>query len=253
MAVMEFLSKNQMETTTSFKVESATNSIDNLIDRNKALQYVTDGYDSNTSTVISYEFGTDLVISNIILQNHNFKQFRIFYNSATANVFSTDINTSDNSATSNYYDFNSVTVSSIQLQVDVCTETGVEKQIGQFICVEKELEFERNPSARRFKPLIDRIQVKHKMADGGITLHNIKDKYKAKLKLEFITESFHDSLFDLYDAAQPLYFVPFPTTTAWLGIAHEVVWSGDFNFKYAENVKDVGFTGDITIEETTNA
>jgi hypothetical protein len=91
------------------------------------------------------------------------------------------------------------------------------------------------------------------MADGGITLHNIKDKYKVNMKFTFIAESFYNSLLDIYRDSQPIYFVPFPTTSSWLGNAYEMVWSKDFDFKYSTNVRGIGYTGKLILEETTNA
>ena len=249
MAVMEFLSQNLINTTTLFLVDSASTTTDLLIDRNPSNQYETDGYSSNTSTIISVEFSSSTIISNVMLQNHNLKDFRIFYNSTTANslgIFAS------NSETSTYLNFASVTVSSVQLQMDSAI-TSAEKALGQFILSEKKLEFERNPEIKNYKPVIDRIQVRHIMADGGIVLHNIKDKYKVNMKFTFITESFYNSLLDIYKDSKPIYFIPFPTTSSWLGNAFEMVWSKDFDFKYSTNVRDIGYSGQLILEETSNA
>jgi hypothetical protein len=137
--------------------------------------------------------------------------------------------------------------------MDSAMSANTEKAIGQFIIAERELLFEVNPSIKNFKPVIDRIQIRHVMADGGIVLHNIKDKYKVDMKFTFITEDFYNSLYEIYQIALPVYYIPFPTISAWEGNAYEMVWSKDFNFKYADNVREIGFTGDITLEETSNA
>jgi hypothetical protein len=244
---MEFLSANLINTTTQLVLPSATNLAQYLIDKNKQLQYQTSGYSTNTSCVISVEFASPTVMSNILLQNHNFKNFRLFYNSVTAN--SVEI-VANNSATSHYFNFNSITVSSVQLQIDSVVEADTERFLGEFIISEKQLVFERNPSIDNFTPNIDRIQVRHIMADGGISLHNIRDKFKVKVKANFISEAFYESLADLFNSSLPLYFVPFPTTSSWTGQAYEMVWSGDFDFKYSANVKSIGYSGTITLEET---
>jgi len=250
MAIMEFLTRNQIQTTTMILVDSGTATVANLIDRNKNTQYVTEGYESNTSTIISIEFGQPTVLSNILIQNHNLLDFRIFYDSVTAN--SIDI-VSGNSSTSYYKYINSITVSSLQLQMDTTIVTAQEKQVGQFIANERNFQFERNPSIKNFKPVIDRFQVQHIMADGGVVLHNIRDKYQTKLKFEFITETFYNQLLSLYETGSPIYYVPFPTTSSWLGNAYEMVWSKDFDFKYSTNVGSIGYSGQITLEETPNA
>lgn len=249
MAVMEFLSQNLINTTTLILVDSASGTTDRLINRSADDQYETDGYASDTSTIISIGFSSPTIITNAMIQNHNLKDFRIFYDSTTANslgIFS------GNSATSTYTTFASITVSSVQLQMDSAM-TSVEKAVGQFIISEKKLAFNRNPTIKNFKPKIDRTQIRHVMADGGITLHNIRDKYKVNMKFTFITESFYDSLLTIYEEASPIYYIPFPTTSAWLGNAYEMVWSKDFDFKYSTNVRAIGYSGQLMLEETSNA
>lgn len=246
MAVMEFLGQNLINTTTLLKVDSASNTVDRLIDRNITNQYETDGYASGTSTIISVEFSAGTIISNVLLQNHNLKDFRVFYNSVTANSLGIYSSSSD---TSTYIDFASVTVSSVQLQMDNAF-TYVEKALGQLVISNKHFAFERNPSVKNFKPMIERNQIRHIMADGGIVLHNIKDKYKVEMKFEFITEDFYNQLLELYTSTLPIYYVPFPTTTAWTGNAYEMVWSKDFDFKYSTNVRAIGYSGKLILEET---
>ena len=85
MAVMQFLNYNYINTTTLFVVDSGTASVSYLIDRNKKLTYSTSGYTSDTSSIISVEFSSSTIISHILIQNHNLKDFRLFYDSVTAN------------------------------------------------------------------------------------------------------------------------------------------------------------------------
>lgn len=251
MALMEFLHENLVNTTTQFKVDSNTGSVQNLFDKNISRRYSTSGYNSNTASVISVEFGSATVIDHVLLQNHNLRDFRAFYNSATANALFT---VSNNSATSTYHSFNAVTVTSIQLQVDVAQIANTEKSIGEFITTRRDVvAFERNPSVENFDPTISRKQIRVEMPDGGIQLYNIKDKYKAKLKFKFITESFRDNLLSVYNTALPFVFVPFPTATGWSGSAQEVVWTGPFDFNYSDNAKSQGYDGQIVLEQTPSA
>lgn len=250
MAVMEILTKNILNTTTMVLVDSATNMVKYLFDGNKILTYQSDGYSSDTSTIISVEFDTLEVITNVLLQNHNFKQFRVFYDSVTANSLYT---ATTNSETSTYISFGSVTVNSIQLQIDSCQTSDTEKSIGEFIINELQFVFERNPEISNYNPLVDRKQIIHEMADGGVTLHNIQDKYRVKMKFDFITENFYNDLLSLYSSGIPFCYVPFPTTSSWLGQAYEMVWSGNFDFKYATNVRSIGYKGTILFQETSSA
>lgn len=251
MALMEFLHENLINTTTQFKVDSNTGSVQNLFDKNISKRYNTSGYNSDTSTNISIEFGSNTVIDHIILQNHNLKGFRAFYNSVTANSLFT---ITQNSATSTYHSFNTTTVTSVQLQIDTTQTGSTEKSLGEFMVTRRDVvAFERNPSVENFDPTIARKQIKVEMPDGGIQLYNIKDKYKAKLKFKYITESFRDNLLSVYTTALPFIFVPFPTATGWSGAASEVVWTGPFDFNYSDNAKSQGYEGQIVLEQTPSA
>ena len=250
MAVMEFLKENYLNTTTMVKVDSNTGTVLYLFDRNPNLTYASVNYNSTTATVISIELATNTVISNLLLQNHNFKQFRAFYNSLTANTFSPNINETTNSATSSYYLFTSVTVNSIQIQVDTTITGSTDKQVGEVIVTERTLQFERNPTADEWRPAIRRKQIVHEMPDGGVKVYHIRDKFRAKIGWDFITETFHNSLKTRFEAALPMVFTPFPTNTSWNGQAPEVSWIGDFNFKHGDNAKTAGYSGDLELRET---
>jgi hypothetical protein len=247
MARMEFLSANLMNTTTQLKVDSNTITGEYLFDRNTTLGYSSNGYGSTTATVISIEFSAPQVLSHILIQNHNLKDFRVFYNSATAN--SLDIETT-NSNTSTYLSFSSVTVSSVQIQMNDTIAGHVEKSIGELVLSERLVKFERNPSVKKWKPTIFRKQIEHEMPDGGAVLFNIQDKYRASLSWDFLSEDFRDDLYNVYTSADPLYFVPFPTSTAWLGEACETVWAGGFDFKHATNDKVQGWSGSVNLKQT---
>lgn len=243
---MEFLGKNLLNTTSMVLIDSGTSTVQYLFDKNRNIGYGTLGYDSTTATVLSVEFAQPTVLSNIILQTHNLKSFSIFYDSATANSL---YSTTTNSATNNYIEFASVTVSSIQLQMNEAT-AAVERSIGELVITEREIEFERNPSVDNFKPILFRQQVKHSMPDGGMSLYNIRDKYRSKLSWKFITSSFHSQLLSIYEGGDELYFVPWPTTTSWDGAAYSVVWIDDFDFRHSSNDKQQGYSGSIDLRET---
>lgn len=250
MSNMEFLKQNKYETTTSIKVDSNTGTVDYLMDRRLSLGYASSGYNSTTSTIISIEFGTPVVLSHVLIQNHNLKQFRGFYNSSTANSLFT---TTQNSATSSYYSFASVTVSSIQLQMDDTIQGSVEKSVGEFVVSERRLQFERNPSAGNFQPKKSLTRIFHDMPDGGVTAFVISPKFKADLSWRFVSNSMGSILQTVYEEAKPLYFLPYPTTSAWDGQACECLWTNDFDFVYGENSKTQGQNGSIVLRETASA
>ena len=246
MADMEFLSENQLNTTTQLVVSSNTGTVNRLFDRRLTLQYATSGFTSNTSTLISVVFDDPTVISHIILQNHNLRDFSAHFNSLTANAL---FSTTTNSATSTYHSFASTTVNSIDLQIDA-SQTEVERLIGQLVFSNREVVFERNPSHKDFKPRRMHKQIVHSMPDGGAKVINFSNKKSYELKWKHITESFRNTLENLHTAASPLYFVPFPTTTGWDGDARETVWIGPFDFKDSIPERGEGFEGKINLRES---
>ncbi len=247
MAVMEFLGRNLVTTSTMIKVDSNTDLSTYMIDRNRRLGWSSNGYTGSTQTVISLEFGTPTVISHVMLQNHNLKDFRIFYNSVTANSL---LVVSSNSQTSTYLSVNSITVSSVQIQIDAPMVAGADRQVGELIIAERQLQFERNPSIEAWDQSIFRKQIEHEMPDGGTVVFNIKDKYRADIAWQFITETFRNQLRSVFDSGNPVYFLPRPTSTSWDGDAYEVVWVGGFNFYFSDNEPSVGYSGSLTLKET---
>lgn len=251
---MLFLSPNKLNTTTMIKVDPLnTLTIAYAFDRNKNSQWETVGM-STTATVFSVEFETATTIDKLFLLNHNLYQYRAFYNSLTSNTFTPNILETANSATSNYYSFNTITVSSIQIQMDqsqVHPVTGNqdERRIGEVYIGSLMLTFERNPTAANYKPIVDRQQVIHKMPNGGVTQFIVANKFKAQISWKFITENFYSSLLNIYETQTAVMFVPFGTTTAWDGKAYECLWTNDFDFRHSDNNQDAGYSGSITLEE----
>lgn len=247
MAVMEFHRANLINTTSMFTLDAnQTGTIAYIIDNNKGTTFSTSGYNSTTSTTITVTFSPARIISHILILNHNIKNWDGWINTST-NQF---VNTSTNSATSSYFSFASQTASTISIRMFDTIEGSVEKEIGELIITERRYAFERNPSIEDFVYAFQRKQVRHEMPDGGISLFNIRDKYRTNLKLEFFSQTSHDTLKGIYDNALPIFFVPFPTTTGWDGNGFECNWSGKFDFRYSTNVKTPGYTGKIMLEET---
>lgn len=255
MARMEFLKANTLNTTSMIVAQANnTGTVAYLFDRNQRLGFTSSGYDSTTAAVLSIVFPAPTVLSHILIQRHNLKGFRVYYDSVTANSLLVE---TTNSQSSTYISFSSVTVSSIDIQMDTAFSTGSEKSIGELVMTERRLQFDVNPSARNYKPATRQKRIRHEMPDGGLKLLRVANKFKANIDLEFISESFHDDLREVWDEGLPMYFVPFPTTTAWGGSgiaqAYEVLWSNDFDFTHETNDKQQGYGGRIVLEETPSA
>lgn len=249
MAVMEFLNKNLLNTTSIISVDSSTATAQYLFNRNTELGYTSSGYNSTTSTIISVSFSAATILSHVLIQNHNLKDFSVYYNGTTTNsIFSA----TTNSATSSYIGFSSVTVSSIQLKMNNTISGGQEKRVGELVLTNRLLVFERNPTIADYNPMIFRKQIIHDMPDGGNIIFKIRDKFRTKLSWKYVTEDFINNLYDIFTGLNSFYFASKPTTTSWDGQAYEVLWVGDFDFRESGNAPDVGFSGSINLNQTTS-
>jgi hypothetical protein len=245
---MEFLKSNRLNTNTMLVVPADnTGTQDYLLDRNPRIPFTSVGFESNSSLILSIVFPGPTVLSHVLLQNHNLKQFRAFYDSVTANALFT---VTQNSATSTYHEFNSITVNTLQIQLDQAVTAATEKS-------ERRLAFAVNPASANYKPVKKRTRIRHEMPDGGVKMLQISDKFRTSIEFSFITETFRGSLESVYDEGFAVVFVPFGTTTGWggngMGEAYEVLWTNDWNFAHGTNDKTQGFNGSLLLEETPSA
>jgi ankyrin repeat protein len=246
----EFCDKNLLNTTTMIGCSSGTGTFAYLFDRNVDIDFQTDGHTANTSTVLTINLDAPTVISRVMLQGHNLKDYRVFYDGVTANSWAA---VTGNSNTSTLLTPASTTVSSISIQMDNVIETGKERTIGELIVTDCRVTLDNNPDTGNFTPKFFGKKIRHEMPDGGTSLFVVANKYRAKMKLRFVSDSVTTQLLELYNDGDAFYFVPEGTTGAWAGEAREVVWVNDWEFLYGDNAKSQGQNGGIEIEETPGA
>lgn len=251
MKTMEIISQSYLDTTSMFLVDSGSGTLSYLYDRNLALGWQSDGYTGATTTTMNIVFPSPVVVSRIMMQNHNLKTFSIYHDSAPASVFSPAISVTGNSTTSHYFAVASTTISSLQIKMDDVMSTA-ERSIGELIVGDLKVSFDNNPDSANYDPKYYKQKVKYTMPDGGTNLFIVGNKYQASINLKFTGAAFTDSLRTIYEDGSPFYFVPEATTSGWVGQAHEVVWVNDWEFTYADNAKSQGYNGKIVIEETPN-
>lgn len=255
---MEFIESNFINTTTQIAVQSNTAVVANLFNRDIYAQYKSSGYTGATATTITFSFSATTTISRIAMLNHNLKGFTIYYNGLTANTFAltTTANTtvsdySSNSETSSYWRTTSVAVTSVSFDLKSTIVSGAERAVGLIVLSALKLDFDRDPSADNYKPLLEPKQIKHELSDGGTRIQYIIDKYSTQIKFKYISESFRNSLRTIYDLHDSFIYCPFGTTTSWDKIFFDTVWTGNFDFyKYSDDAPSSGFSGSINLEET---
>ena len=112
------------------------------------------------------------------------------------------------------------------------------------------MDFERLPAAGNYSPLTKSKQKIHTLSDGTKRTNTIRDNFSCKIKYKYISETFYDNLQSIYEAHEKFIFVPFGTSTSWDGVIKNVLWTKDWNFSFSDNVKTVGYSGNIRLEET---
>lgn len=256
---MEFIKANYLNTTSQMTVNSNTLASSSLFNRDPAFQYYTDGLNSDlTTSSITITFDATTPVSRISMLDMNFKEFRVFYNGATANSFSiqngdTTVSSYTGNADPNkYFRFNTVQCSSITIQATKTMVADQEKYIGLFVASDLIQELELRPSAKGYKPRLTPKQIVHKLSDGGTRIHNVKKKWETQLELDFISRTERDNLqVNLFDRGEEFNFCPFGTTTAWDGQIFECIWDGPFTFyEYSDNNNTAGYSGKISLKET---
>ncbi len=255
---MEFISANLVNTTTQIAVNSNTTVASNLFNRDPIYQYYSDSMNNDlTTTTITITFDATASVSRIALVDTNFKEFSIFYNGATASTFAlsggdTTVSSYTGNADENkYFRFSTVQCSSITINAKKTITADHEKRLGILIISDLETALDLIPNAKGFKPKIVPKQVVHKLSDGGVRLHNVRNKWETSLSLKYITSAQRDSLFDLYELGTEFNFCPFGTATGWDAVIFESVWDGPFSFhEYSDNAETSGFSGTISLKET---
>ncbi len=255
---MEFLTGNYVNTTTQITVNSNTSTVDRLFNRDPLYQYYSASFaDDNTTSSILITFDQTTNVSRIALVDTNFKEFRLFYNGATANSFAlSNADTTASVYTGNaddnkYFRFPTTACTSITIEAKKTQTANQEKLLGLLVISDLYLTLSLIPNARGYKPKIAPKQIVHKMSDGGSRIHNVKKKWEAVLDLDYVNTSQRDSLRDIYELGAEFNFCPFGTATGWDALLFEAIWDGPFQFyEFSDNASASGFSGKVTMKET---
>lgn len=255
---MEFLKVNYINTSTQLAVNSNTLTAANIYRRDPFFQYYTDGKNSDVLPMtMTVTFGAPAQLSRLALLDINFKEFRIFYNGATANSFVlTDGSTNASSYTTNaqtdlYLRFATITVDSITLEATKTITANQEKHIGLLLASDLYFASVRIPASGNYKPRRNPKQVEHTLSDGGTRIHTVRKKWSTTFSLDNIDKTLADNFEALFDLQSAFNFIPFGTSTAWDGLLFEANWPGAFEFyEYSDNASSSGFSGAVRLKET---
>lgn len=256
---MEFLKQNYINTTTQISVNTNSSTASNLFNTDQFYQFYSDGLNNDlTTTTITIAFTETTLISRIGLMDTNAKEFRLFYNGLTANAFAL---TSTGSTTTSAWTGNSESniylrctptyVTSVTLDIKKTQTADQEKRLGTFVLSDLYYSMAKIPNSKGYDPRINPKQVVHTLSDGGTRIHNVRKKWSADLKLDYIDTTQKTNLKTIYDLQSAFIFCPFGTTTSWDGVLFEAVWTGGFDFyQYSDDASSSGFSGAIRLKET---
>ena len=256
---MEMLWQSFFNTSTMAVVQSNTAGAAFLFDRRPTRRYISVGYNNDlTQTTIKVNFTSTQTVSRVLIQNHNFKEFRVYCNGATASTLALTTTSgtttsywTTNSETSSYLMFSDTYMTSLSIDIKSTHVANEEKKIGQLIVSDQQFQFTRNPDRGGLSPESKPKEIVHSMSDGGTVVFRIRDKIRYQLTGTHRLAAEISGLRTVYDTKLPLVFVPFPTGTAWDGQAYEVNWVGGFNagLKPSDNYTAVGYDFRIELEE----
>ena len=254
----EFLYANYFNTTTLCTVGSGSTSVKYMIDRDETTQYQSSGFNNDALGVtITVKYASAKNIDHIIIQNTNFKSFKVYYNSNAANTFTLidgETSTSDwtqNSATNLFLRFATISVDSVSICGTTTMIANQEKKVGQFWTSARRHIMAYNPASKDYKPKDDQKSWIHEMANGGSVVYRLAEKWRAKIKMRYVSTTERALLKTLYDARVDMIYIPFPTGTSWENEIYAVNWVGDWTFvnPAANNWNEAGWTGDIDLRE----
>lgn len=255
---MEFLESNFLNTTTQAVVNSGTDTVSNLFDRDIRFQYQSSGLNNDsTFATIRINFNETMTVNRLALVEHNLKEFNIYYNGVTANSFvlsgGSTVSSSfiTNSSTALYMRATSVAATSVSIDMKSTIVANAEKAIGFLVLSGLKLQVERDPSAKGYDPRLDPMEVVHTLSDGGTRVQNVSDKFKVKISYQYLSQTSRDSLKSIWSEHDEFMFSPFGTMSSWDGILFPCVWTGDFEFyKFSDDAANTGFSGKISLLET---
>ncbi len=212
---------------------------------------VSEGTDGTASSV-TWTPTASTTINRIFLQNHNFKDYQIYYNGTESNTFTPAINITDGSGSHSYHEVSNQAVTSLTVKATKTLVANSEKALGEFFVGTEQFEATNNPAD--YSPIEVKRGYDLEMSDGGVRSIWQGQKYKADLHFEFIGTTEIASYKSLYDAHRNFYFMPTPTTgTAWDGDSWDVNWVGNYDaLKLTGGIaKSVGYDVNMSLWEVT--
>ena len=249
---MKFFSGNLIDNKATFSFTSADLSLASYIyDNEKRTKLTSSGSNDATPEVWTITFFSSVTMDAIHFANHNIKSGTVKYWNGGAYVdFSTPISWSGNAAVGNYFKFNSVATTKIQVTMNTTMVTNAEKYVSQIACMLMIGEMANNPTT--FDPDFIEDAIVHETAKGGIVYVFNGAKYAASWTFQ-ASDTDMTLLRTLKDQWLPFYVLPCGGVTTWTQEGMRIqdiylgCWINSFKPQYPQN-RIVGSYTEITME-----
>jgi hypothetical protein len=244
----KFLTKNKILSTDNLSASGSMSDLF-LIDRNDDTKWYSVG-DATTPWSIVWTSATS--INRIFVQGVNWATFTIKYNSGSD--FSTPISVSESTRKNFYFEFNSVSVTSVTITITALQGTDTLASATQiyfgteyFTCADT--------TGGNLDIIADVAQRLVQISDGTNYKIYIRSNRNYKMELIGVTEAERTNFYNLFQVNRrdPFVFIPNPDTDAtnWDGIAHHVNWINGFDLdNYTENLQINGRRGTVELAQT---
>lgn len=212
-----------------------------LFDRNEELKYSSIGSTSG-SRLITWAPGSSTSINRIVIQNINFKDFTIRYNNGTD--FSTAIIFTGNTKTNLYFEFNTVSVTDVTIEVTDTMTSGDTAKIGQFI-VTSEI-FEMSNPGGTFQIIPQAQQQIITLSDGTTYKNYVRSirNYLMTIMCVSVAEQANYATLYTINTTSAFVFIPRPATQTddWDGLCGHYNWMNAKDIdNYVDNVQVNGY------------
>lgn len=170
---IKFFNKNYFDLSNSLPVVTVTDSVatntgqdftDLMRNRNRYSGWMTTGSSDAGNTTLEFDFIDEIEINTILIVYHNLKSFTLqYWNGSTWVDFSTPINQTTNTLSTNYFNFTNVATSKLKLVINSTQVANSEKLIGEFIATTLIGELQSQP---RITPIFDKDRKTTKYISG---------------------------------------------------------------------------------------
>lgn len=157
---------------------------DRVRNRSNRSAWRTTGSTDAGTTTLTVSMGDALFIDRLVLVKHNFKSFTVkYWNGLIYQDFSTPINETTNTLETNYYEFDNVAASKIQIIINGTQTADEDKYLYQLLVTEQEGQLDAWPEIK--KPTHVRNVKKTTMLSGKTNLLESVGRFSCQLSVGY--------------------------------------------------------------------